>query len=239
MKGFKRVLTILLIFLGPGFIIWWMVHTINNKFLSPPVVGWSLTKDSSGNIIDSSYYEIPEFQLTSFSGAPINRDSIRNKFIILTTVQNGCPELSTCGLGFYHFNEIIYEKMIKHADNYSNVRVLSILTDENGRPDSIPGELLKEEIATYDQRYWWFVKGDPKPLYGFHYYGDLFFNHPSTPDEGEIGSYAFVSSLVLIDKEGHIRGVSGAKKDADLRNFFDLLKLVKKEEFNAEREKNK
>lgn len=37
---------------------------------------------------------------------------------------------------------------------------------------------------------------------------------------------------MLIDQDGHIRGVTGAKKDSDIRNFFDLLKLLKKEDFD-------
>ena len=58
---------------------------------------------------------------------------------------------------------------------------------------------------------------------------------PATKDEGEIGDYAFPNSLVLIDKEGHIRGVTGAKRDSDLRNFLDLIRLLKREESEHKR----
>jgi hypothetical protein len=40
---------------------------------------------------------------------------------------------------------------------------------------------------------------------------------------------------VLIDDKGFIRGVTGAKTDTHIRNFFDMLKLLKKEEFDAKR----
>lgn len=213
-----------------------MAHTFDNKFIDLPYLGWEYTYDAAGNKIDSTVYSIPDFQLTSFDGAVINRDSIRDKFIILTTIQNTCPDLKECGMGMVLFNEILYSKMIDHPDNYSNVRVLSILTDANGKPDSIPSQLLKEEMAEYDHKFWWFATGDATPFYSFPYYGDLFINYPATASSGEIGSKAFVNSLVLIDKRGCIRGVSGAKSDSDIRNFFDLLKLLKKEEFKADRE---
>lgn len=240
MPGIKRVIAILLIFLGPGLIIWWMAHTFENHFIDLPYLGWEYKYDAQGNKTDSSAYNIPSFQLTSFDGKPITRDSIKDKFIIFTTIQNDCEDLENCGLGLYHFNEIIYSNMIDHPRNYHNVRVLSILTDKDGNPDSIPSPLLIELMSEYDQRFWWLATGDPSPFVSFPYYGDIFRNYPSTPEEGEIGSNAFVSALILIDKKGFIRGVSGAKKDADIRNFFDLLKLLKKEEFKAERaRKNK
>ncbi len=235
MPGIKRVIAILLIFLGPGAIIWWMAHTIENHFIDLPYLGWEYKYDENGRKIDSTAYKIPPFHLTSFDGTPITRDSIDNKFIILTTIQNDCEELENCALGLYHFNEIIYSKMIDHPDSYKNVRVLSILTDKDGNPDSIPSPLLIEMMSEYDQRFWWLAVGDPSPFVSFPYYGDIFKNHPSTPAEGEIGSKAFVNAMILIDKKGFIRGVAGAKKDADMRNFFDLLKLLKKEEFKAER----
>lgn len=239
-KGVIAIFAILVIFLGPGSVIYWMAHTFENHFIDLPYLGWEYKYDEQGNKIDSSAYNIPSFKLTSFDGTPINRDSIKDKFIIVTTIQNDCEELENCGLGLYHFNEIIYSKFIAHPDNYSNVRVLSILTDKDGNPDSIPSPLLREMMSVYDQRFWWQATGDPSPFVSFPYYGDLFKNHPATPEEGEIGSKAFVSAMILIDKKGFIRGVSGAKRDADMRNFFDLLKLLKKEEFKAERaEKNK
>lgn len=216
-----------------------MAHTFENKFIELPYLGWQYEYDSTGNVVDSTAYNIPDFELTTFDGHTINRDSIRDKFIILTTIQNSCPKLDECGLGVVLFNEILYSKMVKHPDGYSNVRVLSILTDINGKPDTLPNTLLREEMAEYDQRFWWFATGDPTPFYSFPYYGDLFINYPSTPAEHEVGSKAFVNSLVLIDKKGHIRGLTGAKSDTHIRNFFDLLKLLKKEEFKADRERQK
>ncbi|MBK8926891.1 MAG: hypothetical protein IPM74_13510 [Crocinitomicaceae bacterium] len=232
-----KLLVVLLVFLGPGFVIWWIANTISNHFIKPPYLGWEYTRDASGNITDSAAYTIPDFELTTFDGKIINRDSIRNKFIIVTTLQDECPSQKECGLGVVLFNEIIYSVMLKHPDGYHNVRVLSILTDQDGNADSTASELLVEEMKEYDQKLWWMTTGDPSPFYSFNYYGDQFNHHPSTPEDYEIGKYAFTNSLVLIDKEGYIRGVSNARSDTHLRNFFDILKLLKKEEFDANRQK--
>ncbi|MBD3636907.1 MAG: hypothetical protein HUJ25_06140 [Crocinitomicaceae bacterium] len=234
MPGWKRVLTILVIVLGPGLVIWYLATHLKNKFVELPYLGeWHYTYDADSTKIDSTAFVLPDFSLTRFDGAPITRDSIKDKFIVLSTLQPGCPEMEECGMSFYHFNEIFFEKLLKNRDNYSNVRVLSVLTDKNGNPIAEgPSKKLVEEMAAYDTQFWWMTYGDPTPLFSWEYYGKNFMKHKSTPEVGEIGTRAFTNSLVLIDRDGHIRGVTGAKRDSDIRNFFDLLKILKKEEFD-------
>jgi hypothetical protein len=241
MGGLGRVLIILFIFLGPGLVILFIAKSCENHFIKLPYLGWEYDYDSSGKKIDSTAYNIPEFTLTKFDGTIINRDSIRGKFIILSTLQNTCPTLSDCGMGVYLFNELLFQKIVDNQQmkRYGNVKVLSILTDINGQPDSAIGTKLRDEMSEYDPSIWWMATGDPTPLFSFEYYGDNFMNHSSSNKDGEVGTKAFVNSLVLIDDKGFIRGVSGAKRDADIRNFFDMLKILKKEEFKANREKNK
>lgn len=235
MAGLKRVGIVLLIFLGPGAAILFIAKSCENHFVKLPYLGWEYSYDSIGKITDSVAYNIPEFSLTKFDGTPITRDSIRGKFIILSTLQNTCPTLDECGMGVYVFNSVFFRKLVKNQEQkrYGNVKVLSILTDMNGKPDTLVSDRLKEEMAAYDPTIWWMATGDPSPLFSFNYYGDRFMNHPSSQKDGEVGSKAFINSLVLIDDKGFIRGVSGAKRHADIRNFFDLLKLLKKEEFKA------
>lgn len=235
MDRFKRLGVILLIFLGPGSVIYFISKTFSNHFIKLPYIGTQYTYNELGEKKDSTLFEIPNFELTKFDGSLINKDSLLGKFTILTTIQNECPGMDECGLGIYLFNEILYHKMLKNADNYHNVRVLSILTDGNGFPVDQPTKKLTDYMSGYDQSMWWLATGDPLPLYSFDYYGDIFSNHLASNDLGEIGTQAFTSSLVLIDDKGHIRGVSGAKSDTDIRNFFDMLKLLKKEEFDANR----
>ena len=234
----RRLLTILVIFLGPGFVIWYIAKTFDNHFIELPYLGYTYTYDEDGNAVDSVAYNIPNFELTTFDGEVINRDSIRDRFIVLTTIQNNCPDLDDCALGMYHFDMLFYAKMLKN-DSYDNVQVLSILTDQDGKIDTNGISFkLREEMAEYDLRKWWLCTGDATPFYNFPYYGDIFLNHKSTPDNGEIGEYAFTNSLVLIDHEGYIRAVTGSKRDSDIRNFFDMLKLLKKEEFDRNRAAN-
>ncbi len=229
----KRVILVMLVLLGPGAIIYFISKTVSNHFIKLPYIGYEYQLDSNGNKVDSTAYNVPEFDLTAFDGTPITKDSIDGKFIVLTTIQNQCPDMSQCGMSIYHFNEIFFEKLVKNQENYGNVRVLSILTDVDGNPIAEPTQKLKDEMIPYDTTgLWWLATGDVTPFYNFNYYGDKFINHLASNKDGEIGLKAYTNSIVLIDEKGFIRGVSGAKTDSHIRNFFDMLKLLKKEEFD-------
>jgi cytochrome oxidase Cu insertion factor (SCO1/SenC/PrrC family) len=235
MAKLKRVLLILLIFLGPGSIIYFISRTVSNHFIDVPYVGYEYEVDSNGVKIDSLPYTIPDFELVKFDGTRINRDSIKDKFIVLSTLQNDCPTRTACGINTFLFNEIFFHKLVKNQKNYGNVKVISILTDLEGNAvDSISPKLI-EEMAEFDQDIWWMTTGSLEPFFGFDYYGKKFMEHESVEEAKEVGTKAFINSLVLIDKDGHIRGVAGAKTDSDIRNFFDVLKLLKKVEFDANR----
>ena len=233
----KRILLVLIVVLGPGAIIYFISKTVSNHFVKLPYLGYEYELDASGNKIDSAAYQVPEFTLTRFDGVPINRDSIRGKFIVLSTLQNECPTMAECGLSIFHFNEIFFHKLVENQENYGNVKVISILTDTDGNPVSTPSQKLRDEMDQYDTSgVWWMTTGDVTPFYNFEYYGDKFIDQPASAQDGEIGLKAYTNSLVLIDEKGYIRAVSGAKTDSHIRNFFDMLKLLKKEEFDRKRQ---
>jgi hypothetical protein len=236
MPGLKRVLTILLIVFGPVCILYFLAKNLRNKFIVLPYIGqYDYTYDDNGNPTDSIPYRIPDFELTKFDGTPITRDSIKGKIIVLSTIQPKCPDIDECGMSFYIFNELFFKVLSKNQDNYGDVKILTILTDINGKAIiEGPNEELTEQIEEYDPAIWWMTYGDPTPLFSWEYYGMNFMEHTSEKKNGEIGKYAFPNSLVIIDQKGNIRGVSGAKKDSDIRNFFDMLKLLKKADFDKD-----
>ena len=41
--------------------------------------------------------------------------------------------------------------------------------------------------------------------------------------------------MVLIDKKGHVRGFTGARSYSDVSNYFDILKVLKKVDFDEKR----
>ena len=144
----KRIILVLIIMLGPGSIIYFISKTVSNHFIKLPYI-YDYVYDAQGNKIDSTAYQVPDFTLTKFDGTPITRDSIDGKFIVLSTIQNGCPNMQECGFSLFHFDEIFFHKLVKNQKNYGNVKVVSILTDINGVPVNEPSEKLRQEMQPY------------------------------------------------------------------------------------------
>lgn len=234
MPGLKRLGLIILVLFGPGLLIYILAKTLTNKFIELPYIG-EHTYVINGDKTDTVYYKVPDFEFKSIEGKTINSESTKGQFLIFTTIQNSCPD--TCGLYFFHLDELFYQKLKKNRDNYFNVKIISILTDENGNPLQKASEKLVEALSTIerDSDIWEVVTGDIDPIYGFKFNDQTFKDLPSTASNYEIGTKAFVNSLLLVDRAKHIRGFTGAKRDSDIRNFFDLLKILKKLEFDENR----
>jgi len=237
MPGLKRLGLMILVLFGPGSLIYFLAKNVENKFVDLPYLGTHhYEKDSNGAVKDSTLYSIPNFNLTTVEGKSITRNTFKDKFIVVTTIQNSCPD--NCGMYFLHFDEIFYSKLSKNTDSYDDVVILTILTDHEGNPvDSISDKLMEEvqQIKGYDPNLWVIAKGDPKPLFDFNYANKHFYELPSTPDNNEVGTKAFINSMVLIDKKGHVRGFTGARSYSDVSNYFDILKVLKKVDFDEKR----
>ena len=237
MPGLKRLGLLILVLFGPGSLIYFLATRFENKFKEVPYIGnHQYTYDDAGNVTDSVMYSLPNFELTRVDGKKITRNSIKDKFVVFTTIQNTCPD--DCGVYFLHFDEIFYSRLSKNTDSYDNVVIISILTDHNGNPvDSISDKLIEElkQINNYNPDLWMITTGDPKPIFSFDFKGKNFYDLPSTPSNHEVGTKAFINSMLLIDKKSHVRGFTGARSFSDISNYFDVLKVLKKVEFDEAR----
>lgn len=236
MAGLKRLGLLLLVLLGPGSIIYFFAKSVSNKFIELPYIGPITVIDDGQGGKDTLQYKVPPFAFKTLDGQKVSSETTEDQFIIFTTIQNSCPD--TCGIYLFHFTELFFDKVKKNKDNYSNVRFYSILTDEHGAAVSNPSSKVLEalEVLERDTSIWKIVTGDPAQIFSFDYNGQDFMSLPATESNYEIGSKAFVNSLLLMDRDRHLRGFTGAKKDSDIRNFFDLLKILKKVEFDENRQ---
>ncbi len=237
MSGLKRLGLMILVLLGPGFLIYLFAKTLDNKFIELPYIGkHTIVQGDDGNV-DTIHYKLPDFKFELPDGSFITSESTKGQFLVFTTIQNECPDPDNCGLYMYHIDELFYSKLKKNKDNYNNVKIISVLTDADGNPIQEPSEKLLEAMSKLevDTSIWQIVIGEPAQVFGFDYNGKSFMELPATSTNFEIGSKAFVNSLLLVDRDKHIRGFTGAKRDSDIRNFFDLLKILKKVEFDENR----
>ena len=137
MSGLKRLGLMVLVLFGPGSVIYFLAKTVNNKFIDLPYVGQhEYVFNTDGDVTDTILYTLPDFELTTLAGKKITKNSIKEKFVVVTTLQNTCPD--DCGVYFIHFQEIFYSNLVKNQESYDNVVILSILTDHDGNPEPAP-----------------------------------------------------------------------------------------------------
>ncbi|MFD1553779.1 hypothetical protein DNU06_09680 [Putridiphycobacter roseus] len=232
MPGLKRLGLLILVLFGPGLLIYFFAKNLTNKFIKLPYIGAPTITANTDGTSDTIPYQIPFFEFKNEFGQTINSRTTQNQFLVFSTIQNACPD--TCGIYLFHFNELFYDKIQKNKDNYNNVKLYSILTDVNGNAIEHPSKRLLETLANLnrDTSVWQILIGDPKQIFDFNYNGSNFSELPATASNFEIGEKAFVNALLLVDRTKHIRGFTGAKRDSDIRNFFDLLKILKKVQFD-------
>ncbi len=167
---------------------------------------------------DKVLHKIPEFSFTNQDGLTINKGTYNGKIYIadffFTTCPGICPKLAK--------NMNILQDTYKENDNI-------LLLSHTVMPwvDSV------EKLSAYatnnnvDSKKWNLVTGDKDELYAIArngYFADEDFK--KTKDESE---FIHTENFILVDKEGHIRGVYNGTIELDLRRLMRHIKLLEQE----------
>lgn len=160
------------------------------------------SKDYKGrDIIDTAYFVIPPFSFLDQNGDTVTNAIMKDKVVVVdyffTTCQSICIDM-TRNL------KKIQEKFVTDRD----VLILSHTVDPE--TDSVK-QLFKYAVENnVNSKMWRLLTGDKKQLYDQARYGYFI-----TAMKGDGGPNDFIHSerLVLIDKEGRIRGYYDGTKD--------------------------
>lgn len=163
-------------------------------------------------------HKIPEFSFTNQNGITINNETYKGKIYVanffFTTCPGICPKLAK--------NMNILQNAYKDNDEI-------LLLSHSVMPwvDSV--EKLKAYAANnnVDSKKWNLVTGDKDELYSIArngYFADEDFK--KTQDETE---FIHTENFILVDKEGHIRGVYNGTIELDLERLMRHIKLLEQE----------
>jgi protein SCO1/2 len=142
------------------------------------------------------YGQVPEFHLTSQTGAPFDRNSLDGKIwvadFIFTHCTSSCPRMSSQ-----------MTRVQSAVSEFPDVRLISFSVD--------PQRDTPETLAEYARRYhalpglWYFLTGDQKSLDALDRRAFMLGNVD--------GSLEHSTRFVLVDRHGKIRGYYGAAQD--------------------------
>ncbi len=174
-------------------------------------------QDSLGNsYTDTIYHSLPDFSFISHLGDTVTNDQIEDKVVIADFFFTTCPTICI------DMSKNMYKVQQEFIEE-DHVFLLSHTVDP--KRDTV--ETLHEYAQLYDvnPRKWLLLTGSKKELYSLARQGYLV----SAAIPGDGGEHDFIhdNHLVLVDKEGRVRGFyDGTSDEAVEELILDTKKLL-------------
>jgi protein SCO1/2 len=211
---FKKVVFLVAILLLPS-LLYLGLHTGVNNFKRLPYFGPKALDANS----DTLYHKIPNFQFTNHLGNEVSSADYSGKIYVadffFVSCPTICPQMATHMFELQkHFYDRSDFQLLSHTVNpeHDTVEVLAAYADKVHGIDSI----------------WNFVTGPKEDIYKVAFEG-YFAN--AMEDEVAPGGFLHSSSLFLIDREGHIRGIFDGTSTKEVNSLMDAIEILYREEF--------
>lgn len=178
-----------------------------------------LVQDTDGNdVFDTIYHVVPEYYLTAHDSTEFSNDRVEGKVHVVNFFFTSCPAICPAMIA----------QMKRLQENTTDIEELTFLSHTiDPRRDSIPR--LQEYIAEkeLDTQNWFFLYGDKVYV---HELGEDGYMINAMEDEAAEGGFLHSEHFILVDREGHVRGLYvGTDTDQVDQLEKDLRKLLKTE----------
>ncbi len=191
-------------------VIFWLVLTRgHNQFKTLPYLGpYELSEKG-----DTVFHSIPHFSFVNQSGQTITDNDLKDKIYIanffFATCQTVCPKM----------NEQVHRVQEAFKDN-PDIRFLSFTVDPES--DSVEALAAYAKMMNADNSKWWFLTGQKDSIYNLAREGYLV---PAAIGRAE-NDFFHSQSLILIDKEKHMRGIYDGLEPAEVDTLIDEVKVL-------------
>lgn len=210
----KKIIILVAIILLPG-VFYLFLYTADHNYTKLSFIGPKEAVKNTDGGFDTLYHKIPYFEFVNQDNQKVTRDDLLGNIYIadffFVTCPTICPKMAT-NMGYIQS---------KFADK-KDLKFISITVN----PEHDTVEVLKEyaEKVHADTESWSFLTGEKEKIYDLAFNG-FFVN--ADKDEIAPGGFLHSQMLILIDRNGHIRGYfdgtvySEMKKD--LTDAIDIL----------------
>ena len=216
--GRNKIVAILVLVLPAFLLIFLSTRGCKHKFKELPDYGKAIDYKFEG--IDGKKYSSADF---------------KDEIVIISTLQETCPD--SCAISFWHVDQSVYQKIrTNKKKKFKQVKLISFVTDINGKPVedlSLANAALKDQVNEYDSSIWILAKGNPKLVYDFKYNDQTLLTKGKDYFAGE----AYLELMLLLDKTNHLRMVSRATTEGDIRRMFQHVALLQKQYDKANKAK--
>ncbi len=227
---FVKVFFLAIILMLPGVIYLLMSKGIHHYTKLPYIGPKEAVKNADGGY-DTTYHQIPYFEFTNQDGETVTRDDLLGTVYVTDFFFATCPTICPKMAGNMKYLQDKFK-------DKKNLRFISITVN----PEHDTPEVLKDyaEMVHADTDNWTFLTGDKDAIYEAALKG---FFISVGEDEVAPGGFLHSQYFILVDKNGHIRGLfdgtvySEMKKD--LTDALDILYREESVPFKGQANKNK
>ena len=216
-KGIK-IIFLTVILLLPG-VFYLLMSKGTHHYTKLPYIGPKEAVKNEGGGYDTNYHKIPYFEFTNQDGEVITRDDLLGKVYITDFFFATCPTICPKMAGNMKY---LQDKFKDKKD----LKFISITVN----PEHDSAEVLKDyaEMVHADTDTWTFLTGDKDKIYDLALNG---FFVSVGEDEVAPGGFLHTQYFVLVDKNGHIRGLFDGTVYSEMKkDLTDALDILYKEE---------
>lgn len=172
--------------------------------------------------VDTVYHKIAPFSFYDQEGNVITNDSVEGKVYVADFFFTSCPTICP----------VMKKQMLRVYEKYKDNPDFKILSHSID-PTYDTVALLKDysmRLGVGDASTWHFLTGDQEKIFEI---GQTSYLTTAMEDKQEPGGFLHSGAFVLVDQQGHIRGVyDGTKEEQVNKLIADIPKLLPKKDEN-------
>ncbi|MBI3135799.1 MAG: SCO family protein [Bacteroidetes bacterium] len=193
-------------------------NTAETTVTPPPVVPLPYLGQHEFDGADTLYHTIPPYTLLAHDSSEFTNDRVAGKIHVVNFFFTSCPSICPA----------MIEQVKRLQGMTSDIEEIMFLSHTvDPKRDTIPK--LQAYIAerNLDTHNWFFLYGDKDYVYDLGMNGYIL---NAMEDEKAEGGFLHSEHLVLVDREGHIRGMYVGTETAQVDQLEkDIRKLLKEE----------
>jgi protein SCO1/2 len=205
----KKVVLVLSVLLFPS-LIYVLFSSGKHHIDKPPYLGpW----------VNETPYTIPEFSLINYTGDTITSSQLQNNILVFNFFCLTCSDSSAR-------NALLVKAVTERFFDKKDIKYISI----NLTPSQFDSSAVAEYIRPFNisPEDWFFVNGDSADLADFAHQG-LLVN--SEFDSIGVPFKPGMATIVVVDKERHVRGILDGNQYVEQSSIIDVIKLIRLEEY--------
>ncbi|MDR6197883.1 SCO family protein [Siphonobacter sp. SORGH_AS_0500] len=159
------------------------------------------------------YPSIPDFSFVNQNGDTVRQRDLKGKIYVADFFFTTCPTICP-----------IMKRNLLKVYKATTIQLLSHTID----PDHDTPAILKRyalDLGVVDTR-WQFVTGDRKKIYEL---GEKHYLITAQQDSTQPGGYIHSGHFILVDPNGHVRGLFDGTSDEGTQQTIEAIALLKKE----------